>query len=424
MRCACRVRQRGAVMLTVFLLMLFLLGFMGFALDFGKLFVVSSELQTAMDSCALAAAQELDGTSSALTRATSAGLTAGNLNGVVFQSANWAGQGQLAAADVTFKDSTYTTTTDSASAKYAQCLHTQSGVQMWLLQAMGAFTGNTTEFPATSSVAAAAVATRASAQSTCPLPAALKPNPGGPPPYGFTAGQWVTLLVSPGTIGGGEMGWANLDGSSSAAETVAEMQGHCGTKMGDTLGTPGAQANVVDVWNYRFGIYRNSGDPAIDHPDYTGYAYTAKNWPAQANAYNGPVPASSPATATSDNFLAKRASFASCDDTGTRLAGANSCASITGLNFASFTTVATPGASASGGFAQYGTSRRIVLVPVVNDSMQVTGFACMLLLQPLSIPLANIQVEYIDDASSLSSPCTTSGLPGGAAGPLVPMLVR
>src|SRR3982750_1067209 len=77
--------QRGAVILTAALTMLFLLGFMGVALDFGHLFVVKTEMQTAMDSCALAAAQELDGASDALTRASNAGVTAGNLNRVNFQ---------------------------------------------------------------------------------------------------------------------------------------------------------------------------------------------------------------------------------------------------------------------------------------------------------------------------------------------------
>src|SRR4051794_25902157 len=94
-----RRNQHGAVIVTVALLMLFLLGFIGIALDFGKLFVVKSELQTAMDSCALAAAQELDlqpsigGGPSALDRARSAGRTAGNLNAVNFQSTSWSGKG-------------------------------------------------------------------------------------------------------------------------------------------------------------------------------------------------------------------------------------------------------------------------------------------------------------------------------------------
>src|SRR5215208_2271790 len=82
-----RRHQQGAVIITVALFTLFLLGFMGLALDFGRLFVVKTELQTAMDSCALAAAQELDGAADALTRATSAGKTAGNLNKVHFQGA-------------------------------------------------------------------------------------------------------------------------------------------------------------------------------------------------------------------------------------------------------------------------------------------------------------------------------------------------
>ena len=105
-------RQRGAVVVTVALLMMFLLGFMGFALDFARTFVVKTELQTAMDSCALSAAQELDGAADAITRAVSAGLTAGNVNGVNFQSQNWAGKGQVTTGNITFRDGTYTVTTN------------------------------------------------------------------------------------------------------------------------------------------------------------------------------------------------------------------------------------------------------------------------------------------------------------------------
>src|SRR5437868_5883917 len=118
---ATRRRQQGAVIVTVALLLLFLLGFIGIALDFGKLFVVKSELQTAMDSCALAAAQELDLQPSAIDRARSAGLTAGNLNAVNFQSVTWSGNGQLVNAEITFKDTAYVTTADPTIAQYVQC---------------------------------------------------------------------------------------------------------------------------------------------------------------------------------------------------------------------------------------------------------------------------------------------------------------
>ena len=132
-----RIRQRGAVVVVVALSMLFLLGFMGLALDFGHLFVAKDELQTSVDACALAAAQELNGATDALTRASSAGLTAGNLNRVDFQSGNWSGQGKMINSEITFRDATYAVTTVAANAQYAQCNHQQNGVRMWLIQAMG-----------------------------------------------------------------------------------------------------------------------------------------------------------------------------------------------------------------------------------------------------------------------------------------------
>jgi Flp pilus assembly protein TadG len=428
-RVCIRQRERGAVIITVCLLMLFLLGFIGVALDFGRLFIVKTELQTAMDSCALAAAQELNGEPTALTRATNAGLTAGNLNAVHLQSADWSGQGKLVAADITFRDPAFVTTTVAAIAKYAQCQHTQSGIQVWLMHAWAAMSGNTTDFPSTQVVWANAVATRANAQSTCPVPLALKPAVNTPPNYGFVPGQWITLLMGAGEATNGQIGWANLDGTNSAAETEAEMNGKCGTKVGDTLGTPGVQASIADAWNVRFGIYKNGVNPALKKPDYTGYIYTQQSWgtPAQ-NAYGGAPGAG--AHSTAENFVIKRGKFASCDDDGTLLRGggpgAQSCESISGLSLNSFQDVAVPGSwpPNTGGHGQFGTSRRIVLVPVVSGTNSVIDYACMLMLQPLSIPLVQVQLEYIGNAGVAGSPCTTSGMPGGSVGPLVPALVR
>jgi len=416
-----RQRQQGAVILTVALMMFFLLGFMAFALDFGRAFVVKTELQTSMDSCALSAAQELDGAADSITRAVSAGLTAGNLNKVNFQSA----QDLVTADDITFLDSDYVVTTVGTAAKYARCMRTQSDVQMLLMGALDFFSQGSGNFPSARDVTAMAVATRSSAQSTCPIPVALRPKVGGTAPhYGFSPGEWVTLLMGPGEATNGEIGWANLDGSNSASETVAEMNGKCGTEIGDTLGTPGVQANVVDVWNYRFGIYKNMVDPSttLARPDFSGYAYTAKNWPSQANAYGGPIPAG--AHATADNFIAKRLAFANCADTGMQLRGGpNSCEGIIGQSLNSFQKLV-PAGIAMGGHRQFGANRRIVLVPVVNDAKSVIDFGCMLMLQPLSIPMAPVKLEYLGNAGEVGSPCTTSGLPGGAAGPLVPVLVR
>lgn len=431
MRRATHHRQKGAVIITVCLLMLFLLGFMSFALDLGKLFVVRSELQTAMDSCALSAAQELDGQATSISRAINAGRTAGNLNNVVFQSTSWSGQGQLVDTEITFRTAAYVETSTPEIAKYAQCRHVQPGVRMWLLQAMAAFSGDTASFPATHNVAANAVATRSNAQSTCPVPIALRPKTAGAPPpnYGYTPGEWVTLLMSPSTGENGYIGWANLDGSNNANETVAELNGVCGVVTGQALGTPGVQQAVAPVWNYRFGIYRPNGDPAVNQPDFTGYAYTSTNWPPGSDparptesccAYDGDIPPGAPVGA--DNFIAKRLAFASCADTTTSI---GTCRTIINRTLASFQRTAAPGAAATGGHRQYGANRRIVLVPVTNTYPgTVEDYACMLMLQPLNFPPNNVQLEFIGNAAAANSPCTTSGLPGGAAGPLVPVLVR
>ncbi|WP_253273577.1 pilus assembly protein TadG-related protein [Collimonas arenae] len=395
---------------------------MGIALDLGHLFVVKTELQTAMDSCALAAAQELDGESTALTRAVSAGMTAGNLNNVNFQSATWSGQGKVVSADITFKDSGYLSTSTAANAKYAQCQHTQSSVNMWLLKAMGAFSGNGAAYPNTQNVLALAVATRASSQTTCPIPVGLKPKTGGTAPnYGFQVGEWVDM-IGKGTQVNGELGWYNLDGSTSASETRAELgePGYCGTKLGDTLGTPGTQTTVDTPWNQRFGIYKNSDPgPSVNHPDFSGYAYTSTNWTnaVPQNAWSGmPAAGSAPSAA---NFTTKRAAFASYDDTGSSLSGGDS---ITGLKLNSFKTLATPGTG--GQHNLYGFSRRLVTSPVVDASSKVIDYACMFMLQPLSGPTVDVQLEFLGNAGDKASPCTTNGLAGGSAGPLVPVLVR
>lgn len=420
-------RQRGAVILMVCFMLFFLLGFVAIAFDFGRLFIVKTELQTAMDACALAAAQELDEQPTALIRARSAGITAANLNRVNLQSANWDGQGQVEAADISFRDPGYVPTSTAANARYAQCEHTQTGVRMWLLHAMGAFTGNAAANPASRAVLASAVATRASAQSTCPIPVALKAKAGGNRAnnFGFLVGEWVTVFDKAGAAAGaGEMGWYNLDGSNSAAETAAELSegGKCGTRIGDTLGTPGAQTSVDRPWNYRFGIYKNADSPSQNHPDQTGYAYTEANWknPVPQNAFAGtPAPLSH---ATAQNYITKRAAYASFDNTGTDIKDGSKIAFDDRNKLNSFQKLATPGPA--GEHRQYGYSRRLVVVPVINDASQVTDFVCMFMLHPLTGPNDKAMLEYRGLAGIPDSPCAPSGMPGGLAGPLVPVLVR
>lgn len=424
MNCIARRRQGGAAIVTVTLVLLFLMGFMGIAFDFGHLFVVRTELQTAMDSCALAAAQELDGTSTAQTRAVNAGVAAANMNRVNFQSASWDGMGRVSAADISFRDAAYAPAASPAASRYVQCQHTQSGVRMWLMHAMGAFSGDTTAYPNTRSVLASAVATRGHAQTACPVPLGLKPKGGGVAPnYGFQVGEWVQLLGS-SVPGSGEIGWYNLDGSSSAAETNNELGegGYCGVKVGDTLGTPGVKSSTDTVWNYRFGIYKNSDDPSVNHPDLSGYAYTATNWKnaVPQNAWSGSPAAGSHASAA--NFQLKRAAFASFDDDGTSLTSGSQIAFGQSNALNSFKKLATPGST--GQHAAHGFNRRLVVVPVLNGAAGVIDFVCMFMLEPLTGPNQDVHLEFLGNAAATTAPCAAGGLAGGTAGPLTAVLVR
>ncbi|HEX8785823.1 MAG TPA: pilus assembly protein TadG-related protein [Telluria sp.] len=398
-------RQGGAFVVTLALILFLLVGFMGIALDLGHLFVIRTELQTAMDACALAGAQELDGEPDALTRATNAGITAGNANGVNMQSATWSGQPMISAADISFRDKNQSTTNTASLARYMSCGHTQAGTRTPQLRMLGVAL-NASTFTATMNVAAYAEATTAPAQSACPVPLALTPKSGSAgPDYGFAKGDWVTLLSKNGGTSPGEIGWANLNGSTSASETANELNGYCGTKVGSQLGTPGVQSSVGDVWNARFGIYKNNDGPSANNPDYTGYVYTSVKsgtWTQGNNAY--------------PDFVLKRQAFAAC------AASVKDCTNATGLSLNSYKTIASPGSG--GDFQTYGRNRRLVVVPVVNAGNQVIDFVCMLMLQPIPSPFDDVQLEYRGNASDPASPCTTNGLPGGAAGPLVPVLVR
>jgi hypothetical protein len=362
-----------------------------------------------MDACALAAAQEMDGQADSLTRGTNAGITAGNLNAVDMQSANWSGKGGVSAADIAFLDQNYAATNVVADVRFVRCRHTQAATSTRLLHTLSTVSASPA-YAETVDVGASAIATLAPAQSACPMPLALRPKTGfetAKPNYGFAPGEWVTLL-SKTSFANGQVGWANLDGSTNASETAAELNGHCGTRIDDKLGTPGVQSSVIDDWNARFGIYKNNSGPDIDHPDFTGAVYTASTWATGSNALG--------------DFMQKRQQFVSCWGSVSTVAG---CETKTGLTLNSFKSLATSGPT--GQLHQYGTNRRLVAVAVVKADMRVTDFACMLLLQPIPSPFSNnndVKLEYIGNAAARGSPCTGNGLPGGSAGPLVPVLVR
>ncbi|EJL76467.1 hypothetical protein PMI12_02229 [Variovorax sp. CF313] len=403
-------RQSGAVIITVALVLLVLLGFMGIALDFGRLFVVKTELQTAMDSCALAAAQELDGASDALTRATNAGMASGNLNKIHFQG-EAAG---IVAADVTFSDTligSYSHTfAPVANARYAKCVHTKSGMQPWLLQVAAASSGNPA-LGATQSVAALAVASRAPSQTNCAIPVGLCRRT---PTY--HPGEWLAGAVGSDDAVTGQFRWLDFTANGGGAKELKDVlkgEGQCALPGSNTVaGKPGNNGSAAFAYNTRFGIYQGSGGPTTDGiPDLTGYAWYLDTAPAQP-----PYPNKYP------QFLAKRAINAPYQ-------GDKKAPDTTGLQ--------TGGKTYSGSLSTVGADRRIVVAPVVdcvgfdglggNGTLKIDSMACILLLHPIKSgggPGQKMWVEYLGQADSPSSPCSTIGVVGGLGGPLVPALVQ
>lgn len=411
-------RQGGAVIITVAFTLLFLLGFMAIALDFGHLFVVKTELQTSMDSCALAAAQELDGASDALIRATNAGRTAGNLNKVNFQGA----AAGVIDAEITFSNS-LTGAYDHnffppKDAKYAKCTHTKSGMAPWLMQTMGAFSGNAS-YNATQGVYAVGVATRTSSQTTCALPIAICQNPAP-----FTKGEWILGAVNPDdSVINGQFRWVDYSGNGGGAREIKDLlagEGECNLPGVNTVikSKTGNNNGASDAYNTRFGIYHGSyKDPADGTPDLTGYAWYAQD-------ATGKLPGRY-SDSGANGFVAKRTAFTAYEGDNKKPPQGNTF----GLH--------TQGTTYPGSLATVGANRRFAVAPVTDCSLldsthniKINSLACVLLLHPLdktgggSSPPVNMWLEYEGSADDPASPCSSTGLAGGSSGPLVPTLVQ
>ena len=136
-------------------------------------------------------------------------------------------------------------------------------------------------------------------------------------------------------------------------------------------------------------------------PDYTGYSYDLTTWLLGRNAYGG-------TSAGASNFQAARSGSLPYQD-----------------DFPGFKS------ATSNQLATYGADRRVVTVPIVDcpaytagQNVPILGYACVLLLNPFRKPEDDVRIEYLGAANVPGSPCATSGLGGGTAGPLVPVLVQ
>jgi Flp pilus assembly protein TadG len=420
-----RPRQAGVTLVMLALGIAMLFGFAGLVIDAGRLFVMKTELQSANDSCALAAAAELrpgvtPADTQAINRAISAGLTAGNRNKTGFQ-ASAAG---IASTDIYFSDHLSNNTTtfpfgyvssgaaSPATAKYVMCAHAATGINSWLMQvlqsALGAASTPNTVF-------AFATATTAPAQTNCGVPLGVC-SKGPAPTFGLTVGQWISGRFSSGGGATGNFNWIDFTPPSGGESELAALitgQGQCNLNVTTPVGQTGSLGNAAaKAWNTRFGLYQGSNNITNAPPDYTGYAYTATNWPTQVSAFA--------------NFQTKRSAFASYGNTTDTVSAGNT---ITGLSINNGYSVATHGAA--GQLGTNGADRRVVTAPIVDCSgwagsqtVPIIGWACVLMLHPIDSPSQDVHMEYLGNPSTVGNPCVTFGLAGGTAGPLVPVLVH
>jgi hypothetical protein len=412
-------RQHGAVAIIVAICLTVLIGMIGLVVDLGHMFIIKTELQNAADSCALAAARELDGTADSLERAENAGITVGQRNDVDLQGEAVS----ILPSDVTFSDNlspnaNYVSRSGGAtiSSNYVMCTLRRPGIAMWFMQALGF--GN-------QAVSARAVAALQPSQTSCAIPLGICKPPvapascaggGVPDSEGMCVGDWLSGRFDSGGGSTGSFNWIDFTPPAGGADELAnilEGSGQCDLSIAAQVGEPGGLGNkAAKAWNSRFGIYQSgAGNPNLSSaaPDFTGYSYTTTPegqtaWPAQRNAFS--------------DFLTRRSSHA--------IYQGNALTGLT-INMSQYNNSATVS-----DLTTSGANRRLATAPVINcanwedtnHQAPIENWACILMLHPIDAPGDLVRMEYRGLSNLANSPCATFGVPGGTAGPLVAVLVQ
>jgi Putative Flp pilus-assembly TadE/G-like len=464
-------QQRGAIAILVGLSIAFLLAMAGLTIDTGRMYVARSELQSAMDACALSAARQLQpGSSNSAPNPGPSGLGKFHLDaavahGRVLSDASLASAAgarpsysvnralfqkrAIASGSVIVEFSNTSNgvyelasvVSDPSQVRFVKCRHSVSNLELTLIQMLSAIPGISSTVGATATVGAAAVASRTPGISgyptnstTCGLMPMLvcKVTGSSGPNFGFTPNQWMSGAPcgsGSGTCpsaGSGNFGWLQATSGTGASnlEDQIKGQGMCGTLP---LGVPvplkaGVISGVKDAWNSRFGLYKNTADPINNPPDFTGHSY-------DVNGSNNSWPYGSTGAAITGAFktdyLQRRQSGSIMNPTGAGF-GSN--------EFNSYRNSLTLPSQ----YQAAGRSRRVVAAtfvdcssPVSGSSQPVTpvGFGCFFLLAPYpSGGGFNQKIEYLGSLTAPDTPCSLSGVPGGTgtsgAAAVTPYLVQ
>ncbi|MEK9721635.1 MAG: pilus assembly protein TadG-related protein, partial [Quisquiliibacterium sp.] len=262
-------RQRGVAAIIVGVTLTVLVGFLGLVVDTGRLYVTKTELQTAVDACALAGARYLGSpTQARLEMARDVGKAVGESgNRAVFQ------QESVLIDQPTFSDSIDGTNTspgaDAANMKYIQCVARKDSILNSFMQVLGA------DFRV-SSVTAVAKASVVAGGSNCFLPVAMcKPAVNDP----FEIGKWYYGRTSASNeqANVGNFRWIKLENEvdqTGADRFRDRLGGAACTEITSTTkvdGVPGQISSADPVFNTKFGLYKGNVEQYA--PDLVGYAF-------------------------------------------------------------------------------------------------------------------------------------------------------
>lgn len=426
-----RRHQGGVIVILLGLAIAMLIGFAGLAIDLGRFFLIKTELQNAVDACALSAASQLrpgQNNNQALIKAVAYGRVFSTGGTSSFTDIKNRGNFQSTVLDIT--DITFSNTingsyqasgsvaNDYNTAKYVKCSYPLAGLPVLFMKVFD-------PSQLTATVSATAIATQGPSASVCAIPVGICAASGSTSAtnFGLTAGNWY--LVKSGASNQGWFAWVDFTPPGGGASEAADLftgNGQCDLVAGNDVGQQGNISSLAVAWNSRFGWYKNGGgnpQPTTAAPDFSGFAYSAGtalkpgNWPEGSNAWNGT------STSGMDNFQLARSKHTP------------------------YQTDMPPGIPSNGGYAPlttaqhitYGKNRRLAVAPVLDCTnpakVNIKDWACVFMLSPYrddgSVKSGEVwdkpNVEFLGLSTSIGSVCSTGGGPG-TAGPVVPVMAQ
>lgn len=412
-----KLHQSGSIPILVLLILPLLLVMAGIGGDIGKLYVSKSELQSAADACALAAAAQFDGSANQTTKATTAGSAVALQNKVVFQ------KNAILGNDVKI---TFPTNLNGVPGTYAQCDVTRANITNWITPVLNIIGGNVA---AGETISATAVATTLPGQTSCSIPVAICQDQLA----GKNRGDWIGGIVSPQTndvdleLEPGQFKWVDLspENAGGANEIKNILNGSASTTCSvtatpdTTINKSGFNGGARKAFNTRFGLREtnNAPVPAVIPVTGRGY-YTISGAPNpgryDSQDYKNAVETNAPYT--SINGIRIQPDYPSTVDDHRNFGKPDS---------------------------------RVVTTAVVDCSnMKLKSFACVFLLHPLpttngggnsggnsggkgggnsggsSEPENYMYLEYLGNPATGLTPCNSSSFAGTGIGPRISALVQ